>query len=55
MPSKPKPGGRYICKCECGGNVYGVRQFGRVFSWCDTCTPVVKVNYGALSKKKCKE
>jgi hypothetical protein len=32
-----------IGKCECGGTVYGVRDFGRLFSWCNRCTPVVSV------------
>jgi hypothetical protein len=34
---------RFICKCECGGNVLGVRDFGRLFTWCDRCTPVETV------------
>lgn len=36
-----KQDGKYICKCECGGQVRGVEQFGRLFTWCETCTPVV--------------
>jgi hypothetical protein len=35
--------GRYISKCECGGEVRGVEQFGRLFTWCTVCTPVVTV------------
>lgn len=35
--------GRRICKCECGGNVSGNETAGYVGSWCDRCTPVVKV------------
>lgn len=35
--------GRYICKCECGGDVRGVHQFGRLWTWCTKCTPVVTV------------
>jgi|HubBroStandDraft_6_1064221.scaffolds.fasta_scaffold484944_4 hypothetical protein len=27
-------------KCECGGNMEYAFDFGRVFSVCDTCTPV---------------
>lgn len=34
---------RKVCRCECGGTVYGVRQFGRLFTWCGKCSPVVKV------------
>ncbi len=33
----------YVCRCECGGKVYGVRQFNRLWSWCNRCTPIVKV------------
>lgn len=32
-----------ICKCECGGNVRGVREFGQWWTWCDRCTPVETV------------
>ena len=35
---------KFICKCECGGNVRGVKDFGRLFTWCTKCTPVVRVN-----------
>lgn len=35
--------GKYICKCECGGQVRGVEQFGRLFTWCEKCSPVVKM------------
>lgn len=34
---------RKIAKCECGGTVRAVRDFGRRFSWCDRCTPEVDV------------
>lgn len=34
---------RFICKCECGGNVRGMRDFGQLWTWCTRCTPVVKV------------
>lgn len=34
--------GRHICKCECGGIVRGVRDFDRLWTWCEKCTPVVK-------------
>lgn len=29
-------------RCECGGKMVYVRDFGRIFSHCDTCTPVVR-------------
>jgi len=29
--------------CECGGKMLYEVDFGRVFSCCDTCTPVVEV------------
>jgi hypothetical protein len=34
-------------KCECGGTMKYVRDFGRVFSHCLKCTPVVKVRLPA--------
>jgi hypothetical protein len=42
--TKAKDGSHWICRCECGGQVRGVHQFGRLFSWCTVCTPVVKVD-----------
>ena len=30
-------------RCECGGEMAYEIDFGRVFSWCKSCTPVVKV------------
>lgn len=36
--------GRRICKCECGGQVLGVEGFGRLWTWCERCTPVVKID-----------
>lgn len=44
----PDEEGEFVCKCECGGNVLGVRDFGRLWTWCDTCTPVVKVDVTKL-------
>lgn len=41
-------GSERIGKCDCGGTVYGVRQFDQVFSWCDTCSPVVTVDVNKL-------
>ena len=34
---------RHVCACECGGEVRGVEQFGRQFTWCTKCTPVTRV------------
>lgn len=45
--SKEKPEGRRIGKCECGGTVRGIDQFDRLWTWCEKCTPVVKVNFAA--------
>ena len=39
--------GRFVCKCECGGDVLGVPQFGRLWTWCTKCTPVVQVQIPA--------
>ena len=33
----------YVCKCECGGRVRGAFSFGRLWSYCESCTPVQKV------------
>jgi len=30
-------------RCECGGLMVYVHDFGRIFSHCKQCTPVVKV------------
>ena len=38
-----KRDGKYICKCECGGQVRGIESFGRLWTWCEKCTPVVTV------------
>lgn len=50
-----EPKGRRICKCECGGQVRGIRDFGRLWTWCEKCTPVERVNISVLQyrgKKK---
>ncbi len=31
---------RRIGKCECGGEVRGIEGFGRLWTWCEKCTPV---------------
>ena len=33
----------FVCRCDCGGKVMGVRQFGRLFSWCTKCSQVIRV------------
>jgi len=35
--------GKRICKCECGGIVRGIWDFGRWFTWCEKCSPVQTV------------
>jgi hypothetical protein len=32
--------GKYICRCECGGQVRGIEDFGRLWTWCEKCSPV---------------
>jgi len=47
--SKQKKEGQRIGKCECGGEVRGIYQFDRLFTWCETCTSVVKMRASSLS------
>ena len=39
----------FVCKCKCGGNVRGNRDFGGLFTWCTKCTPKVRIT---LPRKK---
>lgn len=39
-------GYRFVCKCECGGNVIGSGPDGLCGSYCDRCTPVETVIVG---------
>lgn len=39
---------RFVCTCECGGEVWGVQSFGRLWSGCDRCSPVQKVDVNSL-------
>jgi len=39
---------RRICKCECGGIVRGIEQFGRLFTWCEKCSPVVRISIDSM-------
>jgi len=32
-----------VCRCDCGGTVYGEEDFGRLWTWCDRCSPVVTI------------
>ena len=56
--SKTKPrksdGSVYVCKCECGGNVRGVRDFGQLWTWCEKCTPVQTVKVLVRPAKRSK-
>ena len=38
-----KDDSRFICKCECGGNVRGVEEFDRLWTWCEKCSPVTVI------------
>lgn len=38
-------GTHIVCKCECGGNVRGVHDFGQLWTYCDKCTPSTKVRW----------
>lgn len=42
--------GRHVCKCECGGEVRGIESLGRLFTWCEKCTPVVKIKCEAVAE-----
>ncbi len=36
-------------RCQCGGRMVYTHDFGRVFSYCASCTPVVKIDCRALA------
>jgi hypothetical protein len=42
MNMAKKKDGKFVCRCECGGEVRGIKSIGRQFTWCESCTPVVK-------------
>jgi len=44
-------GDKFICKCECGGDVRGIQQNGMTFSYCDRCTPVVPLQISEVRAK----
>jgi hypothetical protein len=39
-----EPKDKRICRCECGGWVRGQEGFGRMWTYCDKCTPVIKIS-----------
>lgn len=43
--------GLRICKCECGGEVRGIHSMGRLFTWCEKCTPVVMITAPGVEPK----
>lgn len=43
MAKREKREGRHVCKCECGGEVRGIEQFDRLWTWCERCSPVVRI------------
>jgi hypothetical protein len=49
MARKKKKDGKHICKCECGGEVRGVESLGRMFTWCEKCTPITKIAPDAIA------
>jgi hypothetical protein len=32
-----------VCECECGGQVWGLWDFGQPWTWCDKCSPVTEI------------
>ena len=52
MAKRRKLEGRHVCKCECGGEVRGVKEFGRLWTWCEECSPVVTIKTDALNKER---
>lgn len=43
-----------VCACECGGQVWGIHEFDRLWTYCDKCSPVETINLKerAVSKDK---
>lgn len=50
MSKRQNDKGRQIGKCECGGIVRGVEQFDRLWTWCEKCSPVVKVTAPSVTR-----
>lgn len=45
---RSRDGTRFICKCECGGNVRGARSLGRLWTFCDLCSPTTIIDVDKL-------
>lgn len=45
-------GTTYLGKCECGGQVRGVHQFGQWFSWCESCKEGVAVRIADIENQR---
>lgn len=43
MTQTKEKDGVHVCQCECGGEVRGHEQFGRMFTWCEQCSPVTRM------------
>jgi hypothetical protein len=50
-----RTGPRMVCRCECGGVVMGVREFGQLWTYCTKCTPVVKITVTKRGTPLCLE
>lgn len=48
---KRADGSKRICRCECGGWVRGVEDFGRLWTYCTKCTPVQKIRLDPVTLK----
>lgn len=33
-----------VCACECGGQVWGIHEFDRLWTYCDKCSPCETIN-----------
>lgn len=51
MAKRAEPKSLRICKCECGGIVRGVWDFGRLWTWCEKCTPVVTIKVSNKARR----
>lgn len=40
----------YVCKCECGGRVRGSWGFGRLWTYCESCSPVQHIDVRRLRR-----
>lgn len=44
-----------VCRCKCGGWVMGVKDFGRLWTYCTKCTPVQVVKVDRLRPRRKQE